>query len=114
MRISDWSSDVCSSDLVGCSNLLQELFPGVVGDVEFVDAIDAAAPSFMEGLLARRSPRGRRRGSQSRDRCGPHAVSPTVRFRGALDRKSGVSGKGVAVRVDLGGRRPIQKKKTYK
>src|SRR3546814_16878956 len=32
----------------------------------------------------------------------------------ALDRKSVVEGKGVAVRVDLGGRRHIKKKTTYK
>src|SRR3546814_17093157 len=31
-----------------------------------------------------------------------------------LDRKSGVSGKSVSVRVDLGGRRTITKKKTKK
>src|SRR3546814_10813015 len=82
MRISDWSSDVCSSDL---------------------------ARKYVEGgthRLAhgadRQCPFGRR--SQPQYRLSLWLVS------GAVDRKSVVSGKSVSVRVDLGGRRIIKKK----
>src|SRR3546814_20968404 len=71
MRISDWSSDVCSSDLEGTN------FKHVV------------APHH------RRSDR----------------VAGGRSVRLAVDRKSVVSGKSVAVRVDLGGRRIIKKKR---
>src|SRR3546814_13784766 len=51
MRISDWSSDVCSSDLNG--------------DALFYDAVDGARPVETAGpaLGARASVRGRRRAS---------------------------------------------------
>src|SRR3546814_17383890 len=71
MRISDWSSDVCSSDLI---------------------ASRAAA--------------------RCRDAAGGNAAGrgwcSTIQ---GIDRKSVVKGKSVSVRVDLGGRRIIKKKK---
>src|SRR3546814_2362689 len=79
MRISDWSSDVCSSDL-GAG---REPRPGA-----------AAACALALG------------GRAVDDRA--------CRARGlahASDRKSVVEGKSVSVRVDLGGRRIIKKKK---
>src|SRR3546814_15077400 len=93
MRISDWSSDVCSSDLHGALlrgpaapdavRLSQggRRLPGRVGG-HGAGAVDAA-----------RSARGDADGS---------AQEP--------DRKSVVEGTSVSVRVDLGGRR-ISKKK---
>src|SRR3546814_12518292 len=41
MRISDWSSDVCSSDLVGFGEVLQERYFGELNarQQEYVDAI---------------------------------------------------------------------------
>src|SRR3546814_16721887 len=84
MRISDWSSDVCSSDLDGF-------------------AIAAALPrdrlrrAFWAGI---------------RILMFGHAVSRAFsRIVQILDRKSVVWGKSVSVRVDLGGRRIIKKKK---
>src|SRR3546814_11466528 len=82
MRISDWSSDVCSSDLRNrpamANATRREVMPVAV-----------AIPMLPEKVL-----------------------SPTVPSRPAVrvDRKSGVLGKSVSVRVDLGGRRLIKKK----
>src|SRR3546814_11492907 len=75
MRISDWSSDVCSSDL--CPP------PATSGCLPMPNA---------KHHCRRRWPTG-----------GP------TRIYG--DRKSVVQGKSVSVRVDLGGRRIIKKKK---
>src|SRR3546814_20269056 len=82
MRISDWSSDVCSSDLRKIGRHRVER-GALVGNV----------------IRALGQP-GERAG---RDR---------ERRPADIDRKSVVSGKSVSVRVDLGGRRIIQKKKT--
>src|SRR3546814_19714222 len=76
LRISDWSSDVCSSDLAwrGCRR-------------------SCRCSSPARGHRARlQRPRPR----------------PAHR-----DRKSVVQGKSVSVRVDLGGRRIVKKKRTY-
>src|SRR3546814_13232258 len=87
MRISDWSSDVCSSDLRGRGGLRRALFLYAVGPRG-------------RGAGARR---GRRRRARRDD-------GPGLR----KDRKSVVEGKSVSVRVDLGGRRIIKKKKHTK
>src|SRR3546814_16186904 len=84
MRISDWSSDVCSSDLA--LHLLAE--GGVL-------AGHRAGGGDREGVLG---PRRRNVERQRRD-GGQHGQ----------DRKSVVMGKSVSVRVDLGGRRIIKK-----
>src|SRR3546814_12457519 len=100
MRISDWSSDVCSSDLVA------DHLRGVRVRPEDV-VVEEAVPveSRLLGDL------------WGTDRAVPHERGDTVertRSRGELlerDRKSVAEGKSVSVRVDLGGRR-INKKKT--
>src|SRR3546814_12183863 len=102
MRISDWSSDVCSSDL------------GNGGAI----SPDFCVPIAMPGML-RRLPRW------LLDPEGPLVVRWSnlpaslpwlLRWIRAgrierVDRKSVVWGKRVSVRVDLGGRRIIKKKK---
>src|SRR3546814_15922630 len=113
MRISDWSSDVCSSDLdkgadvyfvlqhashdVGCPNLAHRMLALLVveptrdlGHFLSADRVVAKDPLHHFDL-------GRR--SQGVD---------------YLDRKSVVQGKRVSVRVDLGGGRIIKKKKKKK
>src|SRR3546814_16245163 len=97
MRISDWSSDVCSSDLLAREVRGQhleierararpgrELAPVIqrVGEfrIEPADALELALAEIAADLHAR-------------------------------ERKSVVSGKSVSVRVDHGGRRIIKKKK---
>src|SRR3546814_13996515 len=82
MRISDWSSDVCSSDLKTRCIVL---------------------------MISPRMPRSRSERSASRTTI--HSPGPAGVARPILDRKSVVSGKSVSVRVDLGGRRIIKKKK---
>src|SRR3546814_13455700 len=92
MRISDWSSDVCSSDLPLATGPRRH--PG-------------APPARRE----------HRHGGARHAELRPHRAAPGASARrlalgqGRGDRKSVVSGKSVAVRVDLGGRRNIKKKK---
>src|SRR3546814_10976496 len=91
MRISDWSSGVCSSDL------LQRVEPGMKG-MRGTGNDKASWP-----LAPRRS---MWRGSLG--------VTAWLRPRLLIpysDRKSVVAGKSVSVRVDLGGRRIIKKKR---
>src|SRR3546814_18551586 len=109
MRISDWSSDVCSSDLrlgdVGAAEQVDlhhqvEILHRHLGkafvaqDTGVVDQDVDAAPFRL--------------------RLGDH-LDHLVIFgdAAAVDRKSVVKGKSVSVRVDIGGRR-INKKKTKK
>src|SRR3546814_15060268 len=100
MRISDWSSDVCSSDL-RCA------------DADARPRLGLAAPGQPDAPAAR----GRRtRGvpaRQSRARRHLYGYVAKLGNRGlarSVDRKSVVEGKRVSVRVDLGGRRIIKKK----
>src|SRR3546814_17446293 len=52
MRISDWSSDVCSSDLrIGESMFMGRLLSGQAGDVRFRDAL--AEQFIVVGRIAR-------------------------------------------------------------
>src|SRR3546814_13227560 len=143
MRISDWSSDVCSSDLPGsrqsfryprrddrrsCHELERHRKTGEV----------ARAEDKRSGIRARTGSRTRPAGSAGRNvtrvrwlfaqRAGdPHpslssrntTLSRQLNFRVAdnpngEDRKSVRSGKSVSVRVKPGGRRIIKKKKKKK
>src|SRR3546814_18476772 len=98
MRISDWSSDVCSSDLPCPSGLdLQQ-----AGRKALVDADRAAG-------RVRNCPFLRRQHDHARH-FGAFGGGGPARRQPRLDRKSVVSGKSVSVRVDLGGRRIIKKK----
>src|SRR3546814_19332869 len=106
MRISDWSSDVCSSDLE----------PGIFGERKV--ACHRLGELFSQFALA-----GAQHALHSA-RLDHLEQAPCVeadrvdqaigleRERGAaIDRKSVVWGTSVAVRVDLGGRRIIKKKR---
>src|SRR3546814_12104459 len=97
MRISDWSSDVCSSDLI--TQRVQSAMAGHFGDCAAVG----------EGV------------SEMRVHVGPGYRVYFTRVGAVVylllaggdktrDRKSVVWGKSVSVRVDLGGRRIIKKK----
>src|SRR3546814_15361956 len=119
MRISDWSSDVCSSDLIRAQRrigqpLLREhalvdfraelavrpLERGNAGDLAVDEALaDAHALAF--GELGEGHPV-----DQPRQR----SFDPAALDEADEDRKSVVEGKSVSVRVDLGGRRVIKKK----
>src|SRR3546814_1323841 len=102
LRISDWSSDVCSSDL-----------PPADGGTEA--RVRREGRSAGPGLLGppwlgfRRD--GGKRLRQEHGAEG-HDRSAAAGRRKRPDRKSVVKGKSVSVRVDLGGRRIITKKRT--
>src|SRR3546814_13097029 len=110
MRISDWSSDVCSSDLAGVRGLLRGLHgnprnlfrprdrPGRGSDA--ARDTDGACANYHQHRFG---------AVDARRTTGADAVEPGRCDR--ADRKSVVSGKSVSVRVDLGGRRIIKKKK---
>src|SRR3546814_11184812 len=108
MRISDWSSDVCSSDL---DSYAKRQSPRKRAFRVCPAPLQA---HLREGRRAGRNPQARVlreadpgaqvQGRRRREASGaPH-----------LDRKSVVEGKSVSVRVDLGGRRIIKKKKQTK
>src|SRR3546814_13431678 len=115
MRISDWSSDVCSSDLpvlklrfpipgkqrlLGVGMAGPELPKGPFRDdphalynlFPFVLQVQCSQNNLMSSRLASAAHRGDARPGTGRER-------PTRR-----DRKSVGKGKSVSVRVDLGGR----------
>src|SRR3546814_16398861 len=108
MPISDWSSDVCSSDLLGedvlgfgagivLARLAEAFPPAAIGhrrDGEIVDH--------------RQSDQHARRLELAADAL---ADDPVLQLVLDGDRTSVVEGKSVSVRVDLGGRRIIKKKK---
>src|SRR3546814_12044327 len=105
MRISDWSSDVCSSDLADGRPHAETI------------------PFEEQGILPLAlSPRGPRRPDYGtpaaiRPACGGPAFRASgqaesgASARYSPDRKRVVEGKSVSVRVDIVGRRTIKKKK---
>src|SRR3546814_16533822 len=107
MRISDWSSDVCSSDLVGKGHGFARQVIHLPGHHYRLDLRGAHGEyaGQQKGNKTGRLPKqrgkiaGRRRG---------HEVGKQAAKR---DRMSVVRGQRVSVRVDLGGRR---NKKTQK
>src|SRR3546814_20329785 len=109
MRISDWSSDVCSSDLAGISSLAPAARSQTDGRL---DARSLARKAFRRFDHSRNMPvePGAMPGSYMHTPAPPalHAARPDNDR--TQDRKSVVSGKSVSVRVDLGGRRIIKKK----
>src|SRR3546814_18122415 len=103
MRISDWSSDVCSSDLED-SNASQPLRMSrqAIEQQRVVGAVGAGLDK--DGPL---DPQGIEHGHVvGKQRLGRADARP----RAGQDRKSVVTGQSVSVRVDLGGRRFIKKK----
>src|SRR3546814_16028190 len=98
MRISDWSSDVCSSDLPRT-----RLGQAIACDLFHAHEVGQEARLDLGAAKAVDHPRR-------------HIVDRDIGAgRGsALDRKSDVEGKSVSVRVALGGRRFINKKRHTK
>src|SRR3546814_20683571 len=103
MRISDWSSDVCSSDLR-------------TGRVHQLPVTNRTRPVTSGGSTGRVVAGNTARSRQTL--VGNHAgqlhdgVQACNAQAASADRKSDVEGKGVSVRVDLGGRRGLKNKKT--
>src|SRR3546814_17385316 len=86
MRISDWSSDVCSSDL-----FMHVLF--IIDPLPALKAYKDSSVAMMRALVAR-----------------GHTLSVAYQRGLFIDRKSVVSGKSVSVGVDIGGRRHLKNK----
>src|SRR3546814_17670544 len=102
MRISDWSSDVCSSDLSLAEN-----------SQDSISTLYIVLPLWSGG-----STNAQVDIAKARQKA---ALAELAKIRLALgqstlqaDRKSVVSGKSVSVRVDLGGRRNIKTKTSKK
>src|SRR3546814_20866207 len=100
MRISDWSSDVCSSDLRQAGDLVLEE-AAVIGEPLVVQL----GVRRLAGEAAAVERQVRRMGAPA-----AAAELGAQRLEHPADRKSVGSGKRVSVRVDLGGRRKIEKK----
>src|SRR3546814_18355369 len=106
MRISDWSSDVCSSDLALAGPAAATALVGARQRRQGrsgMPATDRPADSDRP-----RRPAGRRLPEPERVGVLGHR---NRRGQARPDRKGGVSGKRESVSVDLGGRRNIRKKK---
>src|SRR3546814_17269238 len=109
MRISDWSSDVCSSDLVQ-RVLAAEDHRRALEQAELV-----LARQLAEGDDRARERNGADKSADEQfqaiahgQRCAGRRDAEGVRFG---ERTSVVKGKSVSVRLDRGGRRIIKKKK---
>src|SRR3546814_12535307 len=110
MRISDWSSDVCSSDLPSARNWL------TIAWVELMLAI-AAVSVISKVIRCGSTPDDAKRSQMN----GSSSTSWNARpdrlmlrcMSGCTDRKSVVLGKSVSVRVDLGGRRSLKTKNKH-
>src|SRR3546814_17052307 len=99
MRISDWSADVCSSDLnlIAAILLSAAILIGwnFIADKYFPTPAKPDVTTTVAGAAG----------------AGPAAQPAGVPAAGSADRKSVVEGKSVSVRVDLGGRRTLKTKK---
>src|SRR3546814_17787131 len=104
MRISDWSSDVCSSDL---SEREAAFSVHLLGKT----ALDLGLKGVTVGHVERRIEQLVGRGQLIAGEARIGDTRPRMVTTPEADRKSVVSGKGVSVRVDLGGLRLIKKNK---
>src|SRR3546814_16920707 len=109
MRISDWSSDVCSSDLgrrLSTKRILE------IVTEHGVETPDRGLVKLPAGRLAASTlNRHMRQRGYDTERMTREPAAVRYQAERAKDRKSVVSGKSVSVRVDLGGRRILKKKK---
>src|SRR3546814_16921993 len=123
MRISDWSSDVCSSDLCSLGERKRR-------ETAFIRGLEFETADFrkIKPLARRRHAVGP--GKRIGDRGAHvgrshlrqhrsinifhHRMDDRLWMNKHIDRKSVVWGKSVSVRVDIGGRRNIKKKKQKK
>src|SRR3546814_13881544 len=126
MRISDWSSDVCSSDLHADVSTIF-IIPSVsAGGADRTGVRTHQARNDRSCRRYSRQPRARGRSwhplppasvprRRNRAAADEDPRSPRRTIRGSRawpERKSVVEGKSVSERVDIGGRRIIKKKKS--
>src|SRR3546814_13627829 len=110
MRISDWSSDVCSSDLAH-QDATEDMRDDILRTGETLDAeaaVEFCHQEATEDHAAHRADAEVERGAGKR-----HQILQGIADRCAEgDRKSVVSGESGSVRVDIGGRRIRKTKKS--
>src|SRR3546814_20868623 len=112
MRISDWSSDVCSSDLLDPFSGAAFVFRSKRADRIKILVWDRTGLV----LVHKRLEGGKFVWPGVRDgvmRMSPAQAAALFEGLDWRDRKSVVKGKSVSVRVDLGGRRIIKKTTQY-
>src|SRR3546814_18480005 len=102
MRMSDWSSDVCSSDL-GPPRRFEPPACGRVTNAAKAAVVSGPAAGLWRVFHCPPLATGSRKSAQ------PLCLVPLPLKRSDPDRKSGREGKSVYVRVDLGGRRLLKK-----
>src|SRR3546814_19631884 len=109
MRISDWSSDVCSSDLIlQQSSLLGKLPPCCSQLIPHSSQASFESAAFYTQQIGGLSETAHLRAAVAH---GDYVEKSNQHHRdGGGDRKRVVSEKSVSVRVDLGGRLDIKKK----
>src|SRR3546814_16634484 len=125
MRISDWSSDVCSSDLgsqwrsIVPPRLLRTLrsiskVPKLVRSGATTMPVPPLSRQLSRNLRSSASPSSCVHLTSTRPLSFDSAPCLTALVARSLKaRKSVVEGKSVSLRVDLGGRRYLKKKKKY-
>src|SRR3546814_18708968 len=114
MRISDWSSDVCSSDLPAGFLTMEKVRHQLFLPRPLSDRLEALASRpgttksaiLVDALTAWLNRRG---ASELEDRFAIRLERLTQAIGRVADRKSGGEGKSVSVRVGIGGRRRIKK-----
>src|SRR3546814_19688943 len=111
MRISYWSSDVCSSDL---SRGLRAIIAGAGGAAHLPGMLAAKTTAPVLGVPVQSKALNGMDSLLSIVQMPAGIPVATFAIGNAGDRKSGVLGKRVSVRVDLGCRRIIKKKTTMK
>src|SRR3546814_15991567 len=114
MRISDWSSDVCSSDLIQADAdkralaKVERAIAGIIAAIE--DGLyQPTMKARMAELEREKTQITARLAEATADVPDVHPGLAEI-YKRKVDRKSVVVGKSVSVRVDLGGRRIIKKK----
>src|SRR3546814_17904263 len=110
MRISDWSSDVCSSDLNPFVLSLSKHRTSLLRWGRKERPFDKLRANGKRVRRIIRSPWAHRKSRASPPAHSP-AHRPAAHRRSAGDRTGVLSGKRVSVLVELGGRQLIQKKK---
>src|SRR3546814_13539627 len=113
MRISDWSSDVCSSDLLPMAaviELLDEYFETLA---RAINRHGGEILKFIGDAILAIFPLEEGRAGDARRACAASMAAATEALEAARqDRQSVVKGKSGYVRVGIGGHSSIKKKNT--
>src|SRR3546814_20485842 len=111
MRISDWSSDVCSSDLLSAASAAARSERATRPECRPCCGADIAASAGFRRCRASRRKSTAVRDAVHEGRAAPVLAPRTCGYKTRGDRNGVGEGKSVSVRVVLGGRRSLKKKK---